>query len=290
MKTIYALMFVMISGIPITALSQNLTQGSIFQLHGVITDVGSKQPLAYASIGVLNKPVGTVADSLGHFELTIGNEQLDDTLQVSMVGYYPVKRLIRELVKVNGTIAINLTKKMIQLNEVTVSNQFQHTVIVGRRSTGSLIQASIIAYEKAPVIGAETGLKLHTKHYPALFDNVNFYLSANNFKYIKFRVNVYSLKNNMPDTLLSNKEILVSLNAYKTGWTQIDMSAYDIVINDDCAVTLQWVDYNKDMDKKPQVLIPAGISFSQISYFRNAAQDKWKSVKGNFSFYVTLKE
>ncbi|MGZ3751657.1 MAG: carboxypeptidase-like regulatory domain-containing protein [Mucilaginibacter sp.] len=292
MKSIFIFLLPIV--IPIAVFSQNgrsAIPGKDFQLHGVVMEQDSKQLLAYASIGVLNKPAGTVSDSLGHFELAVGNEYLGDTLQVSMVGYYPIKRLVRELMKADEPLIINLTKKVIQLNEVVVSNQFQHTVIVGRQSSGSFIQASIIPKgDKSPTIGAESGLKIQAKHYPALLDNFNFYLSANNLKYIKFRANIYSLRNNLPDTLLFNKEILVSLNNYKTGWTKIDLTSYHIVINSDCAVTLQWVDYNKDMVKSPEVLIPAAVSFSHICYFRTASQDKWKTVKGNFSFYATLQD
>ena len=291
MRRVFTLLLLAV--IPFTAFSQNTTpgvSGKDMQFHGTVMERDSKQPLAYASIGVLNKPSGTVSDSFGHFDLIIGNEYLDDTLQVSMIGYYPIKRSIRDLIKENGPIMINLIKKVIELKEVFVSNQFQHTLIVGRQSSGKLFQASIIPKgEKEPIIGAESGLRIETKHYPALLDNFNFYLSRNNFKYIKFRLNIYSLKNNLPDTLLFNSEILVSLKDYKTGWTQIDLTPYHMVVNYDFAVTLQWVDYNKNMIAKPEILIPGALSFSHISYFRTASQDKWNSVKGNASYFLTLK-
>ena len=291
MKAIFILTLCIILIAFYPSFSQNPKPSDNIRLFGVIVDHASEKFLGYASIGILNKPVGTVSDSLGHFELTIGSEYLDDTLQVSMIGYYPVKRLIRELVKVDSSVVVNLTKKVTRLNEVVVSNKFQHTIIVGRQSSGTLIQASIIPKSgKEPIIGAESGLKIKAQHYPVLLDNFNFYTSANNFKYVKFRVNIYSLKNNLPDTLLFNQEILVSLKDYKTGWTQINLIPYHMVINNDFAVTLQWVDYNKDMVKSPEILIPVGISFSHINYFRTASQDKWKSVKGNCSFYVTLKD
>jgi hypothetical protein len=285
--------FLLLAVIPFTAFAQNTTPGvpgKDIQFHGAVMAQDSKQPLVYASIGVLNKPSGTVSDSLGHFNLIIGNEYLEDTLQVSMIGYYPIKQSIRDLIKANGPIMINLIKKVIQLREVVVSNQFQHTLIVGRQSSGKLFQASIIPKgEKEPVIGAESGLRIETKHYPALLDNFNFYLSGNNFKYVKFRLNIYSLKNNLPDTLLFNNEILVSLKDFKTGWTQIDLTPYQMVVNSDFAVTLQWVDYDKSMVAKPEILIPGALSFSHISYFRTASQDKWNRVKGNTSYFLALK-
>jgi len=260
-------------------------------LRGVIVGGDNQKALAYASVGLLNKPVGTVADSAGNFTLAFGGGEMDDTLQVSMVGYWPVKGLVKAFAKTDGRIVISLSKKVTQLNEVTVSNQFAHTVIVGRQSNESLIQVSLIPKgDRPPMIGAESGLKIRAPHYPALLDNLNFYISGNNFKFIKFRVNMYSLNHNLPDTLLFNKEILVSLNNFKTGWTPIDLRAYDLVIHGDCAVTLQWVDYNKDITKSPELLIPTGVSFSHINYFRIASEDKWHSVKGNPSFYVTLRD
>ena len=260
------------------------------QIHGVVMDPDLKLPLAYASVGVLNKPVGTISDSLGKFDLAIGSEYINDTLQISMVGYYPVKKSIRELANVNGAVVINLTRKVMQLNEVVVSAEFQHTLIIGRQSNGSLLQVSIIPRGgKGPIIGAESGLKIESKHYPSLLDDFNFYLSANNYKYIKFRLNIYSLKNNLPDTILFNKDILIEIKNFKTGWNKIDLTPYHMIVNSDIAMTMQWVDYNKDMVKEPQVLIPVSLSLSHISYFRIASQDKWNRAKVNPSFFVTLK-
>ncbi len=288
MKPILLLLLCSILTIYKPCFSQNITTNNIL-LKATIKAKTTNQPLPYASIGVLNKPIGTIADSTGNFNLTIPNENLNDTLQISMVGYWPVKLLVKDFIKTNNIVY--LTEKVTQLKEVTVSSQYSHTEIVGRQSGGSLIQASLIPKgDGPPAVGAESGLKLQAPHYPALLDNANVYFSANNFKLIKFRLNFYSLKNNLPDTLLFNKEILVSLNNYKTGWTRIDLTTYDLVINSDCAVTLQWVDYNKDMTQSPQLLIPAGVSFSHINYFRTASQDKWRTAKGNMSFYVALRD
>ncbi len=291
MKPIFIFVLFSVLTIPFMIFAQKVNPGNDIRLHGTITDRDSKQPLAYATIGILNKPIGTIADSLGRFELFVDKQYPDDTLQVTLVGYYPLKRTVHELMKTNGPVTISLTKKVMQLNEVVVSNQFLHTVIVGRQSTGSFLQASIVPKgARAPIVGAESGLKVHIDRYPARLENLNFYVSRNNFKYVKFRVNMYSIKHNMPDTLLFNKEILVSLGNYKTGWTSIDLSPYHLLLKDDCAVTLQWVDYNKDMVAAPLILIPASLSLSHINYYRAAGQDKWKSIRGNVSFYLTLED
>lgn len=290
MKLIFIPIVSVILIVPFATFGQKSTPRNYTRIRGIIMDRDTKQPIAYASIGIVDKPAGTVSDSLGHFELAIDNQYAGDTLQVSMVGYYPKRSTISELTKVNGPITINLIKKVTQLIEVVVTNQFRTTVIVGRQSTGGFLQASIVPKgDKAAIIGAESG-KVHIDRYPARLQNLNFYVSRNNFKYVRFRVNLYSIKHNMPDTLLFNKDILVSLNNHKTGWTQVDLAPYHLVLKDDCAVTLQWVDYNKDMVAAPLILIPASLSLSHINYYRAAGQDKWKSIRGNVSFYVTLED
>jgi len=291
MKPILTLIFAAIFAAPLAIFPQGHTPANNARLTGTITDRDARLPLAYATIGILNKPVGTVADSLGRFELVVDKQYPDDTLQVTLVGYYPIQSTLHELMRANGPLTISLVKKVIALNEVVVTNRFRHTVVVGRQSSGGFLTASIVPKgDKAPIIGAESGLKVHIDHYPALLENASFYVSRNNFKHVKFRLNIYSLKHNVPDTLLFNREILVTLDNNKTGWASIDLSPYNLVLHNDCAVTLQWVDYNKDMVAAPLILIPVSPSFSHVNYYRAAGQDKWKSIKGNASFYVTLED
>lgn len=40
-------------------------KADFIQLKGIILDKEAAQPLAYVSVGILNKPMGTVSDSLG---------------------------------------------------------------------------------------------------------------------------------------------------------------------------------------------------------------------------------
>jgi len=234
MKAVVAVVLCTFLSAPLTVFAQNSNHADSTHLLGVIVGGDNQQPLAYASVGLLNKPVGTVADSSGYFDLTVGSEYMDDTLQVTMVGYWTVKGLVKEFKKTDGRMVISLSEKVTLLNEVVVNNQFAHTVIIVRQSSGSFIQVSLIPKgSRPPTIGAESGLKIQAPHYPALLDNFNFYLSGNNFRYVKFRLNIYSLNDNLPDTLLFNKEILVSLNNFKTGWTRVDLTTDDLVIHGD---------------------------------------------------------
>ena len=47
--------------------AQTSTAGNVI-LKGVVLDKEINRPIAYVSVGILNKPIGTVTDTTGHFE------------------------------------------------------------------------------------------------------------------------------------------------------------------------------------------------------------------------------
>jgi hypothetical protein len=66
-------------------------------LHGKVLDKETNLPLAYVSVGVLNKSQGTVADTLGQFTFLIANKNFSDSLQFSIVGYNGLKVAVKDL-------------------------------------------------------------------------------------------------------------------------------------------------------------------------------------------------
>ncbi|MFN4086168.1 MAG: TonB-dependent receptor [Spirosomataceae bacterium] len=55
-------------------------------LRGVVKDIQTREPVAFAAIGLVDSPQGVVADSAGQFTLVI-NKTLPVTIQVTAVGY-----------------------------------------------------------------------------------------------------------------------------------------------------------------------------------------------------------
>ena len=94
------------------AFSQNT-----FLLKGTIVDEETNSPLVYASIGILNRPVGTISDTLGNYFFEISNEYVNDTLQVSHAGYETKKLLLSEFAKQDDK-TIKLVKRVISLQEI----------------------------------------------------------------------------------------------------------------------------------------------------------------------------
>ena len=79
-------------------------------------------PLPFASVGVVNTPVGTVADDNGRFTLYLTESvRLTDTVQISLLGYKSDRRPIGQLAEVlQARPVVTLMLRPAQLAEVTV--------------------------------------------------------------------------------------------------------------------------------------------------------------------------
>jgi hypothetical protein len=260
-------------------------------IKGFVTDKETNKPLAYVSVGISSKPLGTITDTLGHFIFNIGQENISDSLQLSIVGYYSLRMCVKDCMAASDK-TIGLFERTEQLGEVTVTNTIQrpNTEIIGRQAVNKLVQVSI--HNKKTVdetIGSEMGMLFSTNRKNAIIRNFNFYVSANNFNFIKFRVNIYSVKDNLPDTFLYDKQIFATIDSFKTGWTQIDLEPYHIKVNGRFIVTVQWIESRMEKKENPITILPIVVTpFSKNCYARIASQDKWKRVNINLSSFVTI--
>src|SRR5258705_1699746 len=94
------------------------TQSSI-TLRGKVTDTDSKEPLSYASISIKGKPIGTVTNADGEFEIHVASLYAGDTLLVSMIGYNSYLLSLAGI-KEYKYLNVGLAVKPILLNEVVI--------------------------------------------------------------------------------------------------------------------------------------------------------------------------
>lgn len=90
-------------------------------LSGRVLDSETREPLAYASIGLKGQPYGTVANSLGEFDFHIPPLLVDQTMVVSMVGYTNYSAEVSVLLKEDVNI-ISLKRSNTLLNALVVSD------------------------------------------------------------------------------------------------------------------------------------------------------------------------
>lgn len=147
----------------------------------------TKEPLIYASVGVINRNLGTVADTLGNFSLQIPPEFVNDSIRISSIGYKAKTFAIKDIKNIPDTIL--LADDTILLNEVVVKPQRIKQKTAGRKEAGGFIYLEIEGY-KAAGQGVATPLKVKER---AWLKELGFTIQTDNrpLSKMKFRVNVY---------------------------------------------------------------------------------------------------
>lgn len=103
----------------------------------VVVSQATGEPVVYASVGVVNRTLGTVTDSLGNFSLTVPREYFNDTIRISSVGYVAQSYAVKDFAALPDTV--RLADAVIELNEVVVKPQRIKSKTAGRRNAGGFI-------------------------------------------------------------------------------------------------------------------------------------------------------
>ena len=188
-------------------LLQNLNLYAQKTLKGTIIDSKTNQGIPYASIGVLGKRIGTIADENGDFVLRLNKKTVseENPTIISSIGYESV---LTRISKIKNSILLN-PKNQTSTDTIKKSNDFEQKKI-GRfieKGIGSLSFHNKHDRNTDDKLGREIGaiLNLKGKNY---LSKVNFYIGRNEFDKVKFRLNIYNVKNDYPKDLIINEEIL----------------------------------------------------------------------------------
>lgn len=284
MKTFKLLLHLFLFLAYTSAASQNLT------LKGEIVDRFQNKPVPYATIGIKNKNLGTVADENGRFSFTVPAAAVSDEEQVivSSVGYKSVSTSVSALKQEHQLIS--LPAAQINLREVTVKARKVKTKTFGRTGNSTMMVANMFTENNlvSDELAKEQGtiIKLDEE---VLLRNFNMYVVFNRFKYVRFRLNIYSVKDGLPDQSLLKEDIRFDVTE-KKGWVKVDLSKYNIFLEgqDKVAVTIQWLKSEAIEGSRKSFAISAVPLPAHSILFRDKSQDQWKETSpGYLSFYLT---
>ncbi|WP_158021977.1 carboxypeptidase-like regulatory domain-containing protein [Flammeovirga pacifica] len=266
---------------------------------GTIIDTEKQLPVAYASLGFEGLTHGTISNSDGKFKLPLP-EGIDQKakIQISCIGYETFEISFDQLQQ-NSTI--QLQPSITQLNEVAVFSKNKKgkkpnkikSKKLGKSSTFlPLFHAyySIWGENDPNNLGREKGMIYPIKSLGKV-NSLNFHISSNNYRLIKFRLKFYTIEKGKPTTLLHQKDILFDLEDSFLGWYQLDLSAYDIILQPSqkkVGVALQWVDSEQQNEGRRFFSISAAIGTSPGYFFKEDVFEKWIIKKGKLNMYVDV--
>lgn len=150
------------------------------------------EPVIYASVGVINRNLGTVTDTLGNFSLKIPTEFINDSIRISSVGYLPKTFAVKDINSIPDTIF--LADDIIMLSEVVVKPQRIKHKTAGRKGAGGFIYIEIEG-NRAAGQGLATPLKVKDR---AWLKELGFTIMTEGrpLSKMKFRFNVYRKEDN----------------------------------------------------------------------------------------------
>jgi hypothetical protein len=123
-------------------------------------------------------------------------------------------------------------------------------------------------------------------------EDAHFYIGSNNFKELKFRLNVRALDaDDHPAEALLTRDVIFGVPDQASRWQHIDLKPYDVNVGSHArvAITLEWLNgVPDDAAKWSTLLVPAALSATHRMVFRDKSEDQWKVQPINLSLYATV--
>ena len=240
-------------------------------LRGVVVDKDSAEPLPFVNIGVLNQGWGTVTNYEGTFSLTLQQEFEEDTLKISMIGYDPLEILVSEIEGADS-MTIELSESIDELQEIIVVAEAYKEKTLGNKTTSKFLGTGF-GYDQ---LGAEMGIRINVRKQPTFVDAFNFTITYNRLSAETiFRLNFYVVQNGKPGKNILKDNIFVNINPNQTGSISVDLKPYDIVLEQDVLVTLEWVASKGENKEGEGIFFPLSL-MSKGTYFKQSSQGRFK--------------
>ncbi|MBS9522403.1 carboxypeptidase-like regulatory domain-containing protein [Litoribacter alkaliphilus] len=258
-------------------------------ISGLIIDRDTESPIPFTNVGIKNKFIGTVSDSHGYFKISINTLSVNDTIEISRLGYDKEKMLVKKLMdpKSNPRIIL-LQQKAVDLDEFTVTAESA----IGIKTFGNLTLKSRFAFAFNPIksrasenFGREVAVKVDPKKKSVRINTVKFALANNQFDHLVFRVNVYkegSDSKGFPGERIFEK--IVEVNNEFKGEYMVPFEHHDIVLDGKFWVSMEFLDY-RDEQEFGIVTVPVKLPFGKM-YSRESSLGEWKQVIGSPSILI----
>jgi hypothetical protein len=234
---------------------------------GTIIDAKSGEGIPYVNVGIISKGIGTVTDDKGTFKIALHNNDAD-SLKVSMIGYYQQSFRVADFIKTAGSLHIKLVPDNIQLREVKITNRKYKESILGNTTRSQSASAGF----NSNSLGHEIGIVIKIKRSPTYLKQFNASLVNNIIDSVRLRLNIYSVKDGIPDKNLLQQNIFITVKKNENR-IAIDLKPYHIMVEDKFFISLEWIQHTSG-----QGLMFSASLFSSPIIARETSQDKWEKI------------
>lgn len=270
------LLFILIGSLlNITLFGQKIIEGKIINSN-------NNEPIPYVNIGILNKDKGTVSDEKGKFKLAIPNEFEKDSIRISSIGYKTKSFIANDfLSKTQINPTIELLPDITELNEVVIIGKNLKEKVLGNKTKSGMMRGG---FRNAP-LGHELGIRIKIKKNPTLIEKFHTNVTSNTGESMKFRLNIYNLKDGLPYERIIRENIIFEIDTEEGEFT-LDLSKYNIVVKEDFYFTVELIENQKQGE---EIFFSANLLGNPI-VTRQTSQGEWKKLGSvGIGFNLTVK-
>lgn len=248
-------------------------------VKGKIVDATTNEPISFVNVGVKGKDIGTVSNEEGLFSLKVKDTKA--TISIFTIGYEQVDFTFDQL---QGNTIIKLNPKTYDLAMVEVdASKLGEEVVLGEKLDKKNYSIGFSSTE----LGAEIGALIKVKK-ATLLKSANFGFNFTRSDSLFYRVNLYKVnKGGVMENILP--EPVIIQHRQKEGILTVDLLSYNLVIDHDVLLTLEWI---KDDDGKGA----KGISFNSKTagarnnvYLKTTSFSVFKRLAEAFSYAPRLR-
>lgn len=283
MKYLYCISFIVFL-FPLSSIAQPVN------VSGSVINQNNNEGVPFVSIGIKNSSYGTVADSVGNFQLSYDSKLTSQTDSVifTAVGYNRLALELKSLSTANNQAVLSPDPNM--LSAVTISIKSPAIKTYGKSSAMLILAPSL--YKAIPKESDEKGreqamiLKVDKDIFlRELVLNAGWFKNVEN---IKFRMNIYDVKKGIPDARIIEKDVVFDIHPdaiRKIGMLEprtIDLKEYNIRLQGykEIAVGIEVldIDYIHEDSVKTVFFVPSAPNPLKSSFYRLKSQSSWEKL------------
>ncbi|NEM97216.1 carboxypeptidase-like regulatory domain-containing protein [Pontibacter burrus] len=247
-------------------------------VKGKISNEVTGEPIAYASVGIVGKEYGTVADGEGKFSFSVPSAGLraSDSVIISSLGFE------RFALRVSGldskSLDVKLKPSSIELSEVAVRPVKLKSKVLGKNDREYFTHAVFFSRNDKldDKLGGEIGNIINLNG-ACFLNDFNFYVTFNEFESVKLRLNIYAVRDDLPAESLLQDNIIIEVKKGQKKWIQQDLREYNIHVDhlEKVGVTLQWIESKVTTEESKFFGFSTAISATKRGIRRDKSESSW---------------
>lgn len=251
------------------------------EIAGRVVDAETGDPIAYASVGVVERTLGTLTDTTGRFSLDVPVKLDGDSLRISCVGYGELTMSVADARKCTKFALDAVEYPLPEVVVMPIKTTAKH---YGRKSAkGSMF----LVVEGDSGAGKEMGMQFKTKK-RAWIKNVSFAIVENDSMLTRmpFRLNLYKKQGNeYTYNLVPSLQFLYTKEAIVEGRFTFNLPTPIVIEKGEYIIAVEFLENFPNHNFQMRTGIMTGHTF-----YRYAPQSSWKKIPLGSTLAIEVEE